>query len=400
MPKQIRDHVTATNGRRKSTRSLTSMKKIGDYEELKDADEVRMPAGYNPSDDSEDEYVPPVKNKKIDFSRTRTNKRSRNKSDDDDDDDDDDESEHDFAPTKKRLSSKMKSVKDTIIQVLSTKQPEDVIVKKPKDDLKVLDENTFLCPKCPSSKQEKMKIDGNARFHLSLHYYDEGAYSHLGLLVPTDVDKNGRPKDEKGISIKYCCQYEGCTKRKMGYKEMCVHLSIQHMELIKLIHNDTNLPQASQLLKILYPQESGKQASEGLSIKMNATENDPEPLHKLVRSSSAASAVSVPEMSQTPLRPRVDRVVSCILCTDKSGKNLDAGKSELKYHMAVCVYKSGGFLKYLDPHQDVANFGKGQELFEEFGARYKYKCEFEGCDKANAKSKPVGYKEFAIHAGR
>ena len=41
--------------------------------------------------------------------------------------------------------------------------------------------------------------------------------------------------------------------------------------------------------------------------------------------------------------------MNCIICKNKDGKNLNTGTSELKYHLSVCVYGTGGFLKYL-PH--------------------------------------------------
>merc|ERR1712227_289232 len=87
--------------------------------------------------------------------------------------------------------------------------------------------------------------------------------------------------------------------------------------------------------------------------------------------------------------------MNCILCDEKEGKNLNAGTSELKYHLSVCVYSMGGFLDILPAHGGTMDIKK----IEEFGNRFKYKCPFENCDKSSGKSKAIGYKEFAIHAG-
>ena len=65
---------------------------------------------------------------------------------------------------------------------------------------------------------EKLKIDGNAKFHLALHYYDAGRFTEDDILTPEDPDGKGKAIDEKGLQIKYSCPYDRCTKRKMGYK--------------------------------------------------------------------------------------------------------------------------------------------------------------------------------------
>merc|ERR1712098_572150 len=69
-----------------------------------------------------------------------------------------------------------------------------------------------------------------------------------------------------------------------------------------------------------------------------------------------------------------------------------------KYHISVCVYLTGGFLKYL-PHGQACGEEAGLSDLEEYGSKYKYKCPFENCDKGTAKAKAIGYKEFSIHAG-
>ena len=46
----------------------------------------------------------------------------------------------------------------------------------------------------------------------------QNKFSTLAILKPEDADEHGKPRDEKGLKVKYTCQHPGCTKRKMGYK--------------------------------------------------------------------------------------------------------------------------------------------------------------------------------------
>ena len=44
------------------------------------------------------------------------------------------------------------------------------------------------------------------------------------------------------------------------------------------------------------------------------------------------------------------RMMSCILCTQKDGKNL-SGNDAVKYHMSVCLFSIGAYTKFLPPKQ-------------------------------------------------
>ena len=44
---------------------------------------------------------------------------------------------------------------------------------------------------------EKLKIDGNAKFHLALHYYDAGRFTEDEILTPEDPDGKGRPSTRR-----------------------------------------------------------------------------------------------------------------------------------------------------------------------------------------------------------
>ena len=67
MPKTSEATTTSTARRRSSrTQSVTSKAKALETSKVLEMndDEIRMPAGYNPSDDSEEEYVPPTNDRR------------------------------------------------------------------------------------------------------------------------------------------------------------------------------------------------------------------------------------------------------------------------------------------------------------------------------------------------
>ena len=121
--------------------------------------------------------------------------------------------------------------------------------RKDDSDFDSEEEETLTCVVCP----ETLKVDINARFHYSVHYYDDNAF--MPLLKPDDL-KDGKAQDEIGQVFKFTCQHDHCTKRKMGYKEMFIHLAIlgPHQQLRQLMMNDKR-PGIKQALDRLYPQE-------------------------------------------------------------------------------------------------------------------------------------------------
>ena len=235
MPKTSDQMVTTT--RRRSVRQKPVKKEAPKVASPRDSDddEVRMPPGYNPSDDSEEEYVPPVKKAKVSLTRS---KRSRKQTSGSDSEPEEEENQKSKKKSRARTAvkknvkeigggniqppSKTKSVKTVSEIVTSSPSPvtkiPDTGTAKPKDEkeIKKEPEQNIMCPfkRC----SEKLKIDGNARFHLSLHYYDAGKFSESNILTPEDPDENGKAKDEKGKVIRYRCHYDKCTQRRMGYK--------------------------------------------------------------------------------------------------------------------------------------------------------------------------------------
>ena len=229
-----------TSTRRRSVRQKPVKKEPPKIAPPPDSDEeVRMPEGYNPSDDSEEEYVPPAKKTKVSLTRTKRSKKQTSGSDSEPEEEENQKpkkkAQSDRKGAKQPAGRKSQSVvlnpqkntptsqatkqSKTVAETVSTspsqvtKLPEtaksETIVKKEP-------EQHILCPfpRC----SEKLKIDGNARFHLSLHYYDQGMFTERDILVPHDPDENGRAKDEKGLKLKYHCPHDRCTKRKMGHK--------------------------------------------------------------------------------------------------------------------------------------------------------------------------------------
>merc|ERR1719154_582001 len=366
-----------------------------------------MPPGYNPSDDSEDEYTPVAK-------------KAKRK------DDSDFDSDEESRPKKLRRGRKPKfdssipteSSKPSTSNPVETYQQQPNIKSEPGQE-----EDMLACVLC----NETLKLDINARFHYSKHYYDSNAF--LDILKPEDL-KDGKAQDEIGRVFKYTCPHNGCTKRKMGYKEICVHLATAHQQLRELMASD-NRPGIKQVLDRLYPQvevfpavrvkqEKGVEQEKGVDISINiprreaidtdnsedvddpTVESNPAPHKVPARKRVKAEAKIKIEGGAFSLAPRCDKVHHCLICngpgkSNKDGRNLNLGSGlpELKYHYSVCVYNEGGFRNLIDSGQGSVEF----EDLEIFGAKFRYKCPFQDCPKNQGRSKPIGFKEYAIHCG-
>ena len=422
----------ATTSTKRTTRPRAAKKNVS----VKEVEPSIMPPTYNPSDD-EDEYQPATAKK-----TPRTNKRKQVEKDD--------------TPAKKlRIASTAKTPSTSMISRTSstvanassvitpakrsrisstvTKTPstaaeksrtavaksttaatpvtlavevkKEMIKKEPGED-----ESKIKCPM--NNCDEKITIDGNARFHISTHYFIQKSSSMKNILEPVDDDAKSKV---------YQCKYEKCIRRKMIYKEMVFHLLTQHQQLAELMKEDTN-PVVQQAMYKIFPgmephpapikikTEVSDDAPDTAVFQHIVDDADSENVDDPVDASPAAptqtptapAAIKVPEPVKTDaetsrsMAPSMSRVMNCFLCTKKDGKNLDCSKSELKYHISCCLYPSGELLRLVDPkgqnHEDF-----GTPAFEEFGHRFKYKCTVEGCDKGSVKAKQTGYKELAIH---
>ena len=91
------------------------------------------------------------------------------------------------------------------------------------------------------------------------------------------------------------------------------------------------------------------------------------------------------------------QVHNCLLCEAKEGRNLSFGSGlmELRNHYSVCLYNRGQFTSVADPGEG----NKEGKAVDEYGRKYKYKCQVPECPRSIPKAKPVGFKEWAIHAG-
>jgi len=103
----------------------------------------------------------------------------------------------------------------------------------------------LLCKGKDNKEAQNLSLDGErakvTRYHYAQCYYGEGVYWSLYSPGKNNTDSKGRPVDEVGASIKYACIEKGCDatkKRKMGYKEFCIHSSNLHGGLLKILKKD------------------------------------------------------------------------------------------------------------------------------------------------------------------
>merc|ERR1719427_227603 len=77
------------------------------------------------------------------------------------------------------------------------------------------------------------------RYHYAACYYESGIYLAKYPPGEQNIDGEGQPKDVLGRDVKYSCEASGCTiKRKMGYKEFCIHMSNEHGGLLDVLRED------------------------------------------------------------------------------------------------------------------------------------------------------------------
>ena len=90
------------------------------------------------------------------------------------------------------------------------------------------------------------------------------------------------------------------------------------------------------------------------------------------------------------IKPKVERLFNCFFCTQKEGKNQSGFN-----HMAVCLWSTGAYPKYLPTGDKSDKLGD----IDENGRKFKYYCKVPNCDRNGPRSKPTGYKDFSIHCG-
>jgi len=314
------------------------------------------------------------------------------------------------AESKKRTAS-TKSVSD---EELSPKRAKALKTG-------ILDKCVFCTKSGVRTMLEGAGTATNMRFHLAAeHYFPEGKFKDVAPPSADDLEPGKLlPNDLMGKVYKYSCHFQPCTKRKQGYKELVLHLATQH-QLLKEVMAKDKRPGVAAVFKALYEDEEQvkkvvdevkqeKNATRGNVGKENLDENvdDPPPALPV---KPARAAKKLPQVQVQPrvevaaaekayTGPRIDKVHNCLLCEAKEGRNLSFGSGlmELRNHYSVCLYNRGQFTSVADPGEGNKDF-EGKAV-DEYGRKYKYKCQVPECPRSIPKAKPVGFKEWAIHAG-
>jgi len=333
-------------------------------------------------------------------------------------------------PAKKRTAS-TKSISDEELspkRAKALKDTERYLLNKVNPKTGILDKCVFCAKSGVRTMLEGAGSVTNMRFHLAAeHYFPEGKFKDVAPPSKEDLEPGKLlPKDLMGKVYKYSCHFQPCTKRKQGYKELVLHLATQH-QLLKEVMAKDKRPGVAAVLAVLYPEEedqvkkeekvgnTGKQdkkkTNSGNVGKENLDENvvdDPTPAPTVKQPAKAAKKmpqvqvqprVEVAAAEKAYTGPRIDKVHNCLLCEAKEGRNLSFGSGlmELRNHYSVCLYNRGQFKSIADPGEGNRDF-EGKAV-DEYGRKYKYKCQVPECPRSIPKAKPVGFKEWAIHAG-
>ena len=75
---------------------------------------------------------------------------------------------------------------------------------------------------------------------------------------------------------------------------------------------------------------------------------------------------------------------------------MGGGIADTKYHYSVCVFNEGGLVPFVNPGQGI---GLEFKDLDQYGKKYRYKCPYVDCNKNVGRTKPLGYREYAIHCG-
>ena len=200
-------------------------------------EEQKMPEGWNPSDDSEDDYTPIV--------QVKNKGRRRTKSEDDTDSE-----EEEFQEKKMKVSHGRRRKAS---KVLSTR------VKSEKKRSMSEKEKCVICRKeveGPFAAGPFSIGTANMRFHLAAeHYFPEGGFKDIVRAAAEDIGPGDLlPRDLVGSVYRYTCHLQPCRKRKQGYKEIVLHLATQHQRLKEVMLVDKR-PGVAEAAAALFPPE-------------------------------------------------------------------------------------------------------------------------------------------------
>ena len=281
------------------------------------------------------------------------------------------------------------------------------------------------------------------RFHYAKeHYFPEGAFRGF-------YSEGARH-----------CPFQPCTKRLMKKdEELALHVATQHQKLKEVMEKDGREGVAG-VLDMLYPKEVVVTAARVKQEKLQEEEPVDEPVEsneaiekvlatvltepakttpekRVAKAKQAAiqktPALAVPAPADVkeeeakakiaatkrtlaqavparaavpakdeakcdvkPLGSRISHLHSCLVCDLKEGRRMTT--RELSYHYSVCLYNKGWYAGIVSPGE--GNQDQDGSALDETGRRWKYQCPVVDCEKhKQGRTKPVGFKEFAIHAG-
>lgn len=121
-------------------------------------------------------------------------------------------------------------------QAEQSEQAEQAEQEK-QDDRKSTDFDLTKCLLCKAEiKFEERRFLLDVQYHYTVCLWNFGAFQYI---VPqTDDDLNARL---------YFCAHQGCSMRKMKYKEYCVHEGISHRKTQLLLSSDSNRPELKKV---------------------------------------------------------------------------------------------------------------------------------------------------------
>ena len=215
-------------------------------------EEQKLPEGWNPSDDSEDDYTP-LKNNKG---------RKRRRSDDDSDSDLNDDDEEEVGGKKAKVLRKRRR---------KAPKGQTVMVK-----LKKMAKEAEKCVICKEEVRGPFATGPfaiereNMKHHLvNEHYFPEGGFKEVVRAAEEDIGPGDLvPRDLVGKKFLYTCHLQPCTTRRQGYKDMVLHMANQHNKLKEVMLEDTR-PEVAEAVRHLFPPGEGKGDVKKADIKLN-----------------------------------------------------------------------------------------------------------------------------------
>ena len=216
-------------------------------------EEQKLPEGWNPSDDSEDDYTPLKKNK---------GRKRRRSGDEDSDSDlkDDDEEEVGGKKAKVLRKRRSKALKGQTVMKKLKKQAKEA-------------EKCVICKeevRGPFATGPFAIERENMKHHLvNKHYFPEGGFKEVVRAAEEDIGPGDLlPRDLVGKKFQYTCHLQPCTTRRQGYKDMVLHMANQHNKLKEVMLEDMR-PEVAEVVKHLFPPGEGNRKVKKADIKLN-----------------------------------------------------------------------------------------------------------------------------------